>query len=64
MKCHFLEEFLPERINMDATEMSVLAPKMPANHGLSKYRANAETTSMIRMDKKAKNMPHQFILVS
>lgn len=37
-------------------------PKIPANHARSRYRAYAANPIVATIAKKAKNIPHQFIL--
>ena len=48
-------------MNEDTTVIIAIPPKTPANHGLSRYKAKTATTKNKTRNKKAKNIPHQFI---
>ena len=46
----------------ETTDRIDATPKIPANHCLSRYKAKAASPMKSIRERKAKNIPHQFIL--
>lgn len=52
---------LPLFMNMAATVTNEPTPRIPANHGRSRYKASADKPTSTTIERNAKNIPHQFM---